>query len=77
MPLLSARQAEMLVASSDVRAALADPRLQAELRHIDSAPTREGALRRLSRALAQPDFERFTRTALHEIGYGQDAAERS
>ena len=68
LPQLSARQADMLTASGDVRAALRDPRLQEVLRHIDSAPTREGALRRLEAALVDPDFEHFTQTALREIG---------
>lgn len=67
LPQLSARQADMLVASREVRAALRDPRLQETLRHVDSAPTREGALRRLETALADTDFEQFTRTALREI----------
>ena len=68
LPQLSARQAELLVASRDVRHAIADPRLQELLRRIDSAPTREGALRRLEHALGDADFEAFTRTALREIG---------
>ena len=43
-------------------------RLQEQLRHIDSAPTREGALRRLELALDDADFEQFTRTILTVIG---------
>ena len=57
LPQLSNRQAQMLVESREVRAAIKDARLQELLRHIDSAPTREGALRRLERALADEEFE--------------------
>ena len=47
-----------------------DPRLEEILRHIDSAPTREGALRRLEGALkADPDFEAFALQALRVIGH--------
>ena len=53
---------------------LKDGRLQETLRHIDSAPTREAALRRLEKALAHEDFDGFTRTALREIGYVRDEA---
>ena len=70
MPLLSAQQAAQLINSSEVRAALRDERLQGVLRHIDSASTREGALRRLEAALGtDPDFEQFTLSALREIGH--------
>ena len=68
LPVLTSMQAERLLASPEVRAAMRDPRLEAQLRHIDSAATREGALRRLERALLDADFELFTRTALREIG---------
>ena len=68
MPVLTERQAELLVLSRDVRVQLRDPRLQELLRHIDSASTREGALRRLEQALDDPDFEEFSRTTLREIG---------
>ena len=76
LPQLSARQAQMLVESSEIRSALKDPRLQEHLRFIDSAPTREGALKRLERALgADADFDAFTRTALKEIGAVEPSAE--
>ena len=55
--------------SSELLAAVRDPRLQQLLRHVDSAPTREGALRRLESALKQdPDFEQFALAALRVIG---------
>ena len=69
MPVLHSRQADALMASAPIRSAIKDPRLEQVLRHIDSAPTREGALRRLERALVDPDFEQFTLTALREIGH--------
>jgi len=73
-PILSADQASSLTASVPVRAALRDPRLQEVLRHIDSAETRDAALRRLEVALKDPDFEQFSVAALREIGYS--AADR-
>jgi hypothetical protein len=66
---LSAAQAEALCASASIRAALRDPRLQEVLRHVDSAPTREGALHRLERALGDPEFEVFALAALRQIGH--------
>ena len=68
LPLLTTRQSELLLLSRDVRVALRDPRLEEQLRHIDSAPTREGALRRLEQALNDPDFDQFSQTVLREIG---------
>jgi hypothetical protein len=68
-PLLSSRQLEQLGTSSELRAACRDPRLQELLRHVDSAPTREGALKRLEGALqSDPDFEQFALAALRVIG---------
>ena len=74
LPQLSSRQATTLVASRDVRAALQDARTAELLRHIDSAPTREGALRRLEKALNDGPFEQLTRTVLREIGYAPAAS---
>lgn len=69
-PVLSSRQLDALSASGELRAAVRDPRLEEILRHIDSAPTREGALRRLEGALkADPDFEAFALQALRVIGH--------
>ena len=66
---LSARQLDALGASSELQAAIRDPRLEEVLRHVDSAPTREGALRRLEIALkADPAFEAFALQALRVIG---------
>lgn len=80
MPVLSSAQAAQLLAATDVQAAVRDPRLQEQLRHIDSAPTREGALRRLERSLLDADFDAFTRTALRAIGHapaGQEGEQRN
>jgi hypothetical protein len=68
-PLLSANQAAKLMESRDICEAIRDPRLQEVLRHVDSAPTREGALRRLELALEDPEFESFSMAALREIGW--------
>ena len=68
-PLLSAAQAAMLMESSEVRSALKDQRLQVVLRHVDSAGTREVALRRLEEALEDPNFEEFSLTTLRAIGW--------
>ena len=77
-PLLSAMQLGALAASQEVRAAIRDPKLQAVLRHVDNAPTRELALRRLEGALkADPDFEQFATTALRTIGHDTEDTEAS
>ena len=76
MPVLNARQLGVLESSEELQAAMRDPRLQQLLRHIDGAPTREGALRRLDATLkADPDFEQFALATLRVIGYGPTAAE--
>ena len=46
----------------------AAPKLR-RAQHIDGAPTREAALKRLDASLAEHDFERFAETALREVGH--------
>jgi len=70
LPILSASQAAALSSSADVRAALRSTRLAEALRHVDSAGTREAALRRLELALEDPEFEALSLKALETIGWG-------
>ena len=56
---------------------LANKRLQHTMREIDACESREAALKLLEKALADNEFEGFTRTCLEQIGHAPANAARA